>query len=119
MPDNTKNETEPDVSKTPIIEPRTEEAAYSPPAEQPLLERSSVYARTAALMTELSTKYRTGPVAELVREIEAELVHPRDPRREYGDEPLSTKLRRLLRLIELKRRERPRLKRRGGRLSET
>jgi hypothetical protein len=119
MPDNTKNEAEPDISKTPIIEPRTAEAAYSPPAEQPPIdERSRLRARLAALMPELSMKYRTGPVAELIREIKAELVHPRDPSREYGDEPLSTKLRILLRLIELKEREAARLKRRAGRLSE-
>jgi hypothetical protein len=92
MPINRKNEAKPRVTKSLIIEPQTKEAAWSSPAERPSLdERSVTRAKIAAVVAETRAELRSGPAAELIREVEDEMEHPRDRRREYEEKVLERK----------------------------
>ena len=89
-----KNGAKPRVTKTPTIEPRTEETDCSPPAEQPLIDEwSQLRSEFAVIIAEVLIRFQTGPVEKLIREIQAELVSLRDPRPEYDKKVLVKKLR--------------------------
>jgi hypothetical protein len=88
---NRKNEAEPCVTKTLIIEPGTEEEACSSPAERPPLDEwSSIRADISAAVAEVRVELRTGPADELIHEVEAELVYC-DPRRQHEKKVLARK----------------------------
>jgi hypothetical protein len=69
MPINTKTKAKPRVTKTPIIKPRIEG------------RRGAVRSEIRAFIAGVPTKFRTGLVAELIRDIEVDLMHRRDLRR--------------------------------------
>jgi hypothetical protein len=81
MPLNRNNKAEPHVGKTPIIEPRTGEAASFSQAEQPHDELSLIRAEIAAAVAQVQAEFRTAPAAEVIREIEDEMAPALDPTR--------------------------------------
>ena len=114
MPINGKSKAKPRATESVIIEPQIKEAALSSPAERPPLdERSWLRAEIAAAVAQTRAELRSGPAAGLIREVEDEMEHPRDRRREYDEKVLERK-----RALKEKRRA-ARLERMGGPLLET
>jgi hypothetical protein len=48
-------------------------------------------AEIAAAVAQVGADFHLGPAADLIREVEDEMEHPRDPRREYEDKRLARK----------------------------
>jgi hypothetical protein len=85
MPIRSKKGAKPRVTKTPTIEPQAQEAAGSPPAEQPLVDEwSQLRSEFAAIIAKVPKMGRSRPVTELIQSIEYDLMHPRDFREELS-----------------------------------
>ena len=78
MPINRKNKAQPHVTGR-------------PPERPPLDEWSLIRAEIAAAVAQIRAELRSGPSAELIREVEDEMEHPHNRRREYEEKILGRK----------------------------
>jgi hypothetical protein len=89
MPINRKNRAPSGVAQSPIVEPQVKETVWTSPAERPVLDGPSLMrAQIAAAVAQVQAESRTGPAAELIREIEDELAPVLDPTRVNQEDSL-------------------------------